>query len=115
MKKKLLFALLLLFALKVDADNVLLKEIDDTDNKQFEVPVHVDIEHSLLSVHLEKADKVFVSVLGPDGIIYQREITLNTAKSIYVDLESYQDGEYTICLQDAKGNALEGEFQKGSR
>lgn len=115
MKKKLLFALLLFFALKVDADNVPLKRISTTKGKQFEVPVHVDIEHSLLSVHLEKADKVFVSVLGPDGIIYQREITSDTAKSIYIDLNPYRDGEYTVYLQDAKGNALEGDFQIGGK
>ena len=78
---------------------------------QYIVPVHVDISEALLGIHFtKKVQQVFVTVVGPDGIIYQREITTNTAKSIYVDLAQYQNGDYSIYFQDAEGNEVSGDF-----
>lgn len=112
MKKTLLFTLLLFFVSRLCANEVVeLKRANTQKGKQFEIPVHVDVDHSLLGIHFKKAHNVFVSVLGPDGVAYQREVTSDAAKSIYVDMTQYQEGEYTIYLQDAKGNALEGDFK----
>lgn len=79
---------------------------------QFElpIPVHADIYNSVLGIHFKKAKQVFVLVSGPDGVVYQREVTSETEKSIYVDLAQYQEGEYTIYFQDAEGNEVSGDF-----
>lgn len=78
---------------------------------QHTVPVHVDISQALLGIHFtKKVQQVFTTVVGPNGIIYQREITTDTAKSIYVDLAQYQNGEYSIYFQDAEGNEVSGDF-----
>ena len=74
------------------------------------LPVHADIYNSVLGIYFEKAKQVFVLVSGPDGVVYQREVTSETEKSIYVDLAQYQEGEYTIYFQDAEGNEVSGDF-----
>lgn len=111
MKKALLLSLLLFLLVRLSANEVVLNKSNTREGMQFEIPVHVDVDHSLLGIHFKKAHNVFVSVLGPDGVVYQREVTSDAAKSIYVDMTQYQEGEYTIYLQDAKGNALEGDFK----
>lgn len=111
MKKALLLSLLLFLLVRLSANEVVLNKSNTREGMQFEIPVHVDVDHSLLGIHFKKAHNVFVSVLGPDGVAYQREVTSDAAKSIYVDMTQYQEGEYTIYLQDAKGNALEGDFK----
>lgn len=108
---------LLLFSSNVWADNraiILSKRTDEKRPPQYEtpIPVHVNLDNTLLGIHFKKAKQVFVSVIGPDGVIYQREVTSETAKSIYVDLAQYQNGEYNIYFQDAEGNEVSGEFIK---
>lgn len=74
------------------------------------IPVQVNINNTLLSIHFEKAKQVFVSVVGPEGVVYQKEITTETAKSIYVDLAQYREGQYCIYFLDEQGNQVSGEF-----
>ena len=52
---------------------------------QFElpIPVHADIYNSVLGIYFEKAKQVFVLVSGPDGVVYQREVTLKQ-KSLFM-------------------------------
>ncbi len=89
-----------------------LKESKGSGAYQIEIPipVHADIYNSVLGIHFKKAKQVFVLVSGPDGVVYQREVTSETEKSIYVDLAQYQEGEYTIYFQDAEGNEVSGDF-----
>lgn len=106
----------LLFSATIWADEVELKCKNDKKDRppQYEtpIPVHVNLDNALLGIHFKKAKQVFVSVISPDGVIYQREVTSETAKSIYVDLAQYQNGEYNIYFQDAEGNEVSGEFIK---
>lgn len=83
---------------------------DPKENVVPTIPVYVDIKNTVLGIHFEKVKQVFVSVVGPDGVVYQREVTTETAKSLYVDLAQYREGEYTIYFTDAKGNQISGDF-----
>lgn len=84
-----------------------------TQQYQIPIPVHANFDNTLLGIHFfKKVLQVFVTVTGPDGIVYQREVTSTTAKSIYIDLSQYQEGEYNIYFQDAEGNEVSGEFFK---
>lgn len=81
--------------------------------KQQEIPIYVDINDSLLGLHfLDKVDQVTITVVGVEGIVYQKEVTTPFPKSIYVDLNQYRSGEYTIYIKDTKGNLLWGNFLK---
>ena len=81
--------------------------------KQQEIPIYVDINDSLLGFHfLDKVDQVTITVVGVEGIVYQKEVTTPFPKSIYVDLNQYRSGEYTIYIKDTKGNLLWGNFLK---
>lgn len=111
----LVIAASLFFATNVWAGDVVLKQKKENsgDPREYSapvIPVHVNINNTLLGIHFEKVKQVFVSVVGPEGVVYQREVTTETAKSIYVDLAKYSKGEYTIYFLDAKGNQLSGEF-----
>ena len=55
---------------------------------------------------------VTITVVGPEGVAYQKEITTPFPESVYVDLSSYQKGEYTIYIKDKEGNLLWGSFMK---
>ena len=75
--------------------------------------IYVDINDSLLGLHfLDKVDQVTITVVGVEGIVYQKEVTTPFPKSIYVDLNQYRSGEYTIYIKDTKGNLLWGNFLK---
>ena len=89
---------------------VVLHKIPKDKEPQFEIPVHAGINDSLLGIHFEKASDATVSVTGPEGVVYQQKVTSTTAKSVYVNLAPHQEGEYTIYIQDAKGNEATGDF-----
>lgn len=117
MNMKKIFLLMIAIQLGiVDIDaidgKIELKESKGSGAYQIEIPipVHADIYNSVLGIHFKKAKQVFVLVSGPDGVVYQREVTSETEKSIYVDLAQYQEGEYTIYFQDAEGNEVSGDF-----
>ena len=81
--------------------------------EQQEIPIYVDINDSLLGLHfLDKVDQVTITVVGVEGIVYQKEVTTPFPKSIYVDLNQYRSCEYTIYIKDTKGNLLWGNFLK---
>ena len=93
-----------------DERNVILHKTPNNKGTQFEIPVHAGINDSLLGIHFEKASDATVSVTGPEGVVYQQKVTSTTAKSVYVNLAPHQEGEYTIYIQDAKGNEATGDF-----
>lgn len=80
--------------------------------EQSQIPVTADINGSELGIHFRTIACVQITVSGPEGIVYQYEVTSDVVKSIFVDLAPYQEGEYTIYLQDTKGNMFEGDFWK---
>lgn len=81
--------------------------------KEFEIPVDVDIDRSLLGIHFrERVKDVNVSVSGPDGVVYNEWFTTPAARSVQVDLSPCQDGRYEILFFDADGNEAEGSFLK---
>lgn len=59
---------------------------------------------------MEKAGKVFVSVLGANGIVYQRKIFSYTAKSIYIDITSLDEANCEIYLFVKEWRVLQGEL-----
>lgn len=112
------FTLVLLYSSNIWAHKkeICLKSEDipaEVDQFKSPIPVRVNLDNTLLGIHFfKKAEQVFVTVTGPDGVLYQREITSETSKSIYIDLAKYQSGEYSIHFQDAEGNEVSGEFFK---
>lgn len=65
--------------------------------EQQEIPIYVDINDSLLGLHfLDKVDQVTITVVGVEGIVYQKEVTtpfLNlhwrvTLKDIWISLQN---------------------------
>lgn len=111
-----LFSLLLL-ALHLLADNKVELTPTQTNGQASQnlIPVNVNWQNhsSLLEVQFTgPVQAVFVVVTGPDGVVYQNQVTTENAKSIYVDLKPYREGEYTIRFQDVYGNEVEGDFFK---
>lgn len=97
------------------ADNIVLKETI-TNGKRAQVltrlPFGVDFDIDQLKIHVKDSNSLYVVVVGPQGIVYNKVINTVTPKSVYVDLEKYCDGDYNIYIQDAKGNNVSGEFYK---
>ena len=113
MKKILIIIVVILVSFSntwADERNVILHKTPNNKGTQFEIPVHAGINDSLLGIHFEKARDATVSVTGPEGVVYQQKVTSTTAKSVYVNLAPHQEGEYTIYIQDAKGNEATGDF-----
>ena len=95
--------------------NVQLADVKSGSDPQHLIPVNVNWQNhsSLLEVQFTgPVQAVFVVVTGPDGVVYQNQVTTENAKSIYVDLKPYREGEYTIRFQDVYGNEVEGDFFK---
>lgn len=84
----------------------------EKDTMQSQIPVTADINGSELGIHFQKVSDAFITIEGPEGVIYHRSTNVEETQSIYVDLTPYQEGEYTIYYHDTKGNELEGDFQK---
>lgn len=103
-----------LWVLETNAIDVKLqaKKVKDPNVPQQEIPVHADMNNSLLGVHFLNGVDVTITVVGPEGVAYQKEITTPFPESVYVDLSSYQKGEYTIYIKDKEGNLLWGSFMK---
>ena len=117
MKRITSFFSILLLALHLLADNKVELTPAKTNGQASQnlIPVNVNWQNrsSLLEVQFTgPVQAVFVVVTGPDGVVYQNQITTENAKSIYVDLKPYREGEYTIRFQDAYGNEVEGDFFK---
>lgn len=103
-----------LWVLETNAIDVKLqaKKVKDPNVPQQEIPVHADMNNSLLGVHFLNGVDVTITVVGPEGVAYQKEITTPFPESVYVDLSSYRKGEYTIYIKDKEGNLLWGSFMK---
>lgn len=113
MKKCILLSGFVLCFLSLMAEDITLFNVKKPGNKnQQEIPVHADVNNSLLGVHFLNGVDVTITVVGPEGVAYQKEITTPFPESVYVDLSSYQKGEYTIYIKDKEGNLLWGSFMK---
>ncbi|MBQ8277090.1 MAG: DUF3244 domain-containing protein [Bacteroidaceae bacterium] len=77
-----------------------------------QLPFGVDFNIDQLRIHVKDSNSLYVVVVGPQGVVYNKVINTTTPKSVYVDLEKYRDGDYSIYIQDAKGNNVSGEFYK---
>lgn len=63
-------------------------------------------------IFLVKLDQVIITIVGVEEMVYQKEVTTPFSESIYLDLNQYRSGEYTIYIKDTKGNLLWGNFLK---
>lgn len=112
----LLVATLIVVCAKGENGNIQLKKKNiskgDTAQSEIPIPVSADINGSELNIHFQVADvdKVFITVMGAEGVVYQREVTSEALNSIRVDLSKYEDGMYTVSFQDDKGSEMEGDF-----
>lgn len=65
-----------------------------------------------LNLYYDGIDYANVSVKDSNGtIVYQGQFNTSSRKSINVDLNSYQQGNYTINVEDSEGNIAVGNFQ----
>lgn len=87
----------------------------ETVSNQYEIPipVHINYDYEQLNIHItENIENVSTTIEGPEGIVYQQQITAPKGQSLSVNLQPFQEGEYTIIFQDAEGNEVEGYFTK---
>lgn len=113
MKKYMLLGGFVLCFLSVMAEDITLLHIKEPGKKnQQEIPVHADVNNSLLGIHFLNGVDVTITVVGPEGVAYQKEVTTPFPESVYVDLSPYQSGAYTIYIKDREGNLLWGNFMK---
>lgn len=79
-----------------------------------QVPItgNVNGENKELNLYYDGIDYANVSVKDSNGtIVYQGQFNTSSRKSINVDLNSYQQGNYTINVEDSEGNIAVGNFQ----
>lgn len=84
------------------------------DYPETQVPItgNVNGENKELNLYYDGIDYANVSVKDSNGtIVYQGQFNTSSRKSINVDLNSYQQGNYTINVEDSEGNIAVGNFQ----
>lgn len=113
MKKYMWLGGFVLCVLSMMAEDITLLNVKKPENKnQQEIPVHADMNNSVLGIHFLDGVDVTITVVGPEGVVYQKEVTTPFPESVYVDLSSYQNGTYAIYMKDREGNLLWGNFMK---
>lgn len=115
--KSLFLFTILLFPNYILAENIKLKNNNDNELSQNKIPIPVDVGYddndNKLNIHItENIENVSTTIEGPEGIVYQQQITAPKGQSLSVNLQPFQEGEYTIIFQDAAGNEVEGIFTK---
>mgnify|MGYP006316348907 CR=1 FL=1 len=115
MKETFVMALFAINGGIVMAGPVELKRQDEAEVPSIigkQIPFDVDFNFDKLRIRLKNSNSLYVVVVGPQGVVYNKVINTTTPRSVYVDLEKYRDGDYSIYIQDAKGNNVSGEFYK---
>lgn len=49
-------------------------------------------------------------IIGVEGVVYQKEITVKTSDTVIIDLSQYKSGNYNIYFYDKEGNEITGNF-----
>ena len=82
---------------------------------RFEAPVDVDITGKLLGIGLTEYGHLsryyaHVVVTGPEGVVFEADISSDNRPAIIVDLNKYMEGGYTVTFFDREGNVISGDF-----
>ncbi len=97
------------------AEDVELRSFGKTSGDRFETPVDVDITGKLLGIGLTEYGHLsryyaHVVVTGPEGVVFEADISSDNRPAIIVDLNNYMEGGYTVTFFDREGNVISGDF-----
>ena len=97
------------------AEDVQIKYKGSSSLDRLEVPVDVDLTGGMLNINLTDYGHMtrfyaHVIVTGPEGVVFEADISSDNRPAIIVDLNKYIKGGYTVTFYDHDGNVLTGDF-----
>lgn len=97
------------------AEDVKIKYKGSSSLDRLEVPVDVDLTGGMLNINLTDYGHMtrfyaHVIVTGPEGVVFEADISSDNRPAIIVDLNKYIKGGYTVTFYDHDGNVLTGDF-----
>lgn len=111
MKKLLLLTVLQIFTINIwaDSDIDFIYQYQDSDKEiEYKIPITGGINGDNLNLDYKGSDYANVSVKDKNGsVVYQNSINGKNT----INLSGYTQGDYTVKVEDSKGNAAVANFQ----
>lgn len=84
--------------------------LDPKGTSEKPIDIHVDEPEKELSLVFNKSIEVRTIISGPEGVIYNDEISASRNSTLQINLKGSGEGNYDVLLIDNAGNVTDSSF-----